>query len=155
MNSDKLFTIPALQSLFKMEPLRPDEQWKRRCRSSVRFLTWSISLYNLPGTGVIFLRSDDSLRPRKTCSHFPLDTALVRSATALAPRGKMLRDQWIMAFIMASCIASPQRRGRWFCNAKGMMHSIELALVAEGERALLGVEVAMPSLGAELAKQRL
>lgn len=155
MSSDEIFTIPALQSLFTKEPLRSDDRWGRRCRSSVRFQTWTVSLYNFPQTGAIVVRSDHSAHPQKTCSHFPVDSALVGASKALAPLDKFAREQWVMAFIMASCIASPQRRRSWFGEAKGMMQSIELSLVARAEQALLGAEISVPSLGVRLPPQSL
>ena len=153
MSSDKLFTIPALQSLFAKEPLRSHDLWARRCRSSIRFRTWTVSLYNFPQIGAIVVRRDSSTHPQKACSHFTVDSALVSASKALAPGDKLAREQWIMAFVMASCIASPQRRGRWFGEAKGMMQSIEVALVARAEQALLGAELATPSLGIRLPPQ--
>lgn len=155
MSSDELFTIPALQSLFTKEPLRSDDRWARRCRSSVRFQIWTISLYNFPQTGAIVVRSDHSSHPQKTCSHFPVHCSLVSASKALAPSDKLKREQWVAAFIMASCVASPQRRRSWFGEAKGMMQSIEVALVAKAEQALLGAELAVPSLGLRLPPQSL
>ena len=155
MSSDELFTIPALQSLFTKEPLRSDDRWGRRCRSSVRFQTWTVSLYNFPQTGAVVVRSDHSSHPQKTSSHFPIDCSLVGASKAIAPSDKLAREQWIIAFIMASTIASPLVREDWFGEASPMMESIERALVARAERALLGAELAKPSLGVRLAPQSL